>query len=99
MTAGEFLNFFNPRELVRICQLNKASYHLIQTKVNFKVLFEAQGFKLTPNELESVEISASMALQVAAKRMILNSIIKSKRMIGAEKMDMVQGSVVIPDMK
>ena len=67
MTAGEFLNFFNPRELVRICQLNKANYHFIQTKVNFKVLFEAQGFKLTPNELESVEISASMALQVAEK--------------------------------
>jgi hypothetical protein len=35
MTAGEFLVFFNPKELVKILQLNKASHYLMQEIVNF----------------------------------------------------------------
>jgi len=35
MTAGEFLVFFNPLELVKILQLNKASHYLMQEIVNF----------------------------------------------------------------
>jgi hypothetical protein len=40
MTTGEFLVFFNPLELVKILQLNKASYYLLQEIVNFEVLFK-----------------------------------------------------------
>jgi hypothetical protein len=40
MTAGEFLVFFNPLELVKVLQLNKASHYLMQEIVNFEVLFK-----------------------------------------------------------
>jgi hypothetical protein len=40
MTAGEFLVFFNPLELVKLLQLNKASHYLMQEIVNFEVLFK-----------------------------------------------------------
>jgi hypothetical protein len=40
MTAGEFLVFFNPIELVKLLKLNKASYYLMQEIVNFEVLFK-----------------------------------------------------------
>jgi hypothetical protein len=40
MTSGEFLVFFNPLELVKVLQFNKASYYLMQEIVNFEVLFK-----------------------------------------------------------
>ena len=40
MTTGEFLLFFYPWELVKIHRLNKASYHLMMTIVNFEVLLK-----------------------------------------------------------
>jgi hypothetical protein len=40
MAIGEFLPFFNPWELDKICRLNKASQHLMQEIVNFEVLFK-----------------------------------------------------------
>jgi hypothetical protein len=40
MTAGEFLVFFNPLELVKVLKLNKASHYLMQEIVNFEVLFK-----------------------------------------------------------
>jgi hypothetical protein len=67
MTTGEFLTFLNPVELTRILRLNKASAHLMRAFVNFSVLFETQGILLTAAEVEATKISASMALQVAAK--------------------------------
>ena len=51
MTAVEFITFFSPWELVKIYRLCKASYHMIQVIVNFEVLYETQGIKLTPAEV------------------------------------------------
>ena len=82
MTTGEFLVFFNALELVKLLQLNKASHYLMREIVNFEVLFKTQGIILSTDEVKTVQISTAIALQLAAKRMILNSIIKSPRIIG-----------------
>ena len=50
--------------------------------VNFKVLFKSQGLNLTTTQWEETLISASIALQVAAKYLMLKSITKSQRIIG-----------------
>ena len=41
MTAIVLLPYFDPWELVKFCQLNKACFHIMQNVVNFQVLFEA----------------------------------------------------------
>ena len=64
-------------ELVRFCQLNKACYHLMQKVVNYGVLFENWGLYLTPYQLETTLISASLALEVAAKCTMIISLTNS----------------------
>ena len=58
MTTFEFLTFFSPWELAEICLLSKASLYLMQTIVNFEVLFKTQGIKLTPDEVQATKKSA-----------------------------------------
>jgi hypothetical protein len=41
MTSFELLPFLNLFELAKFCQLNIASYHIMMSVVNFKLLFEA----------------------------------------------------------
>ena len=77
MVAIVLLPYLKIRELVRFCRLNKACYHIMQAIVKFRVLFENWGLYLTPSQTEAILISASMALKVAAKCMMLNSITKS----------------------
>ena len=67
MVAIVLLPFLRIKELVRFCRLNKACYHLMQAIVNFQVLFETWGLNLTRTQWEATLISASIALQVAAK--------------------------------
>jgi hypothetical protein len=40
LVAIELLPFLSLRELAKICRLNKASYHLMKSIVNFEVLFK-----------------------------------------------------------
>ena len=63
MTAIMLLPLLNLREMARFCQLNKASYQLMLEYVNFKVLFEVQGYNLTPAEDEEFKISPPRALK------------------------------------
>ncbi len=74
MTVIIFLPFLNPSELARFCQLDKECYKLLLIHVNFKVLFEAWGFKLTKSQLELTRISISRTLKTAAKFMMINAI-------------------------
>ena len=100
MTICEFLVFFNPWELARISQLFKASYHLMQAIVNFEILFKTQGIRLTPALVTATKLSASLALQMAANNIVLNSVVKSKRIMGTDFFSnrMVTGTVSTPDM-
>ena len=82
MTVIVLLPFLKIIELVRFCRLNKACYYLMKAIVNFKVLFKSQGLNLTTTQWEETLISASIALQVAAKYLMLKSITKSQRIIG-----------------
>ena len=45
------LPFLNPYDLSRFCQLNKASLHIMQSIVNFQVLFKALSIKLAPPDI------------------------------------------------
>ena len=89
----------SPRELARFCQLNKSCCQLLLKHVNFQVLFEAWGISLSPGELEETKISISRALQVAAKYMILKSIVKSQHIIGKKVIEDITGSVMLPNIK
>ena len=66
--------------------------------VNYQVLFEAWGVKLSISELEEIKISTDRALKVVAKYMVLKSIIKSQRIIGNERITELTGIVNVPDM-
>ena len=66
--------------------------------VNYQVLFEAWGIKLSISELEEIKISTSRALKVVAKYMIQKSIIKSQRIIVNEYKDYAVGIVNVPEM-
>ena len=75
MTTIELLPLLNIKELARFCRLNKACSLLMFKYVNFKILFEAWGLKLTPDEVADTKISPFRVLQVAAKRIMIRSII------------------------
>ena len=77
MVAIVLLPYLKISELVRFCRLNKACYHIMQAIVNFRVLFENWGLHLTPSQAEAILLSASIALKVAAKCMMIQSITKS----------------------
>ena len=62
MTAIVVLPYFDPWELFYFCRLNKASYHIMDKIVNYKVLFKHWGVQLTPDEVEECLISTSRAL-------------------------------------
>ena len=98
MAAVEFFPLFDPWELVIICQLNKASYHLMKTVVNFEVLFKAQGIILAPAEVEETKIAVSKALQVAAKCYIRKYTTKSKQIIPNSYVKDVYTTSSIPNM-
>ena len=74
------------KSLAKFAQLSRNCNQLLDPRskhcVNFQVLFEAQGIKLEPADVEETLISTSRALQVPAKRMMLNSIFYSQRIIG-----------------
>jgi hypothetical protein len=53
---------------------------------------------LTPKEVNTTLISASIALQRAAKCMMLKSIIKSKTIIPILAVEKVVGTVSVPEM-
>ncbi len=99
MTAGEFLVFFNPIELVKLLKLNKASYYLMQEIVNFEVLFKTQGIIMTPAQVEVTKKSATDALQVAMKYILLKSFIISKTIIAKSSVKFVDGAVRVPEVQ
>ena len=84
MTIIILFPFLKPRELATFCQLNKACLELMLKYVNYQVLVQAWGINLTPADVEETRISRSRALQMAAKYMVLKSIIESPRIIGKE---------------
>ena len=98
MTVIVLLPFLKIFELVRFCRLNKACYHMMQAIVNFRVLFETWGLNLTRTQWEATLISASIALQVAAKYLMLKSISKSQIIMGKEPMKYEYSTVSIPNM-
>ena len=67
MTAMMLLPYLNPFELAKFCRLNKASFHIAQKIVNFKVLFESQGIQLTPKQVNGFKFSVPLALKIVAK--------------------------------
>jgi hypothetical protein len=67
-------------------------------RINYQVLFEAWGIKLTPTEVEETQISISRALQVAAKCTMIKYICYSKRIIGKMAVKLVTSTVNIPNM-
>ena len=71
MTVIILFPFFNPLDLVRFFQLNKSTHQLLLKHVNFQVLLEAWGLTLTPDQVEAAKISASGALKVVAKNIML----------------------------
>ena len=77
MTTIVLLPLLKIKELARFCGLNKACYQLMFKYVNFEVLFKAWGFKLTPAEVIETKISPFRALQVAAKYIMIRSMINS----------------------
>ena len=79
MTAMMIFPVLCPWELARFCRLKKASHSIFQKIVNFKALFEAWGLNLTPAQIKETLISASIALQVAAKCIMLKSLFYSSQ--------------------
>ena len=66
--------------------------------INYQVLFETWGLKLTHDEVVETKISALKALKVIRKNMILKSIIKSERIIGREDSNLLERTLSIPEM-
>ena len=97
MTGLVMLPCLNILELTKFCQLNWASYQLLQKYVNFKFLLEAWGIQLTDEQVEEIKISSTSALQVALKFLMIKSIIESQQIIGKRKV--VERSVSLPDLK
>ena len=97
MTCMELLPLLNIWEILKFCQLNKASYHLLRKYVNFKVLFEAWGIRLTDAQVEHTKISLASAFKLALKLFMLKSIIESQQMIG--KYSVLTNHVSLPDLK
>ena len=103
-TGKILIAFFNPCELARCFRLNKAFYRLMLNKnhVNFQLLFEDWGIKLTPSEVEETNTSPSRALEVAAKYWILKSIIKSPKIMAKKRNPFEKGNksrTSVPDVK
>jgi hypothetical protein len=67
--------------------------------INYEVVFAEQGIQLTHAEVEETKISISRALQVLAKYVILKSITKSQRIIGAKRLNHITGSVYLPEIQ
>ena len=51
ITSKELLTFLTICELVKFCQLSRASYQLMLKYVDFQVLFEARGIILSAAEV------------------------------------------------
>ena len=67
MTFNMLIPTLNFKEVAIFSQLNKKSHHMINKIVNFKVYLEAQGIKVSHAKVEESKISATKALQIAAK--------------------------------
>ena len=63
MAIIAFLPLLNIHEIARFYRLNKACKELM-FKVNFKVLFESQDIKLSPDQVEALNTSPSFAFLV-----------------------------------
>ena len=66
MVIIAFLPFLNIQEMARFYRLNNACEELM-FKINFKILFEAQGIKLRPDLIEALNTSPSLALLAGLK--------------------------------
>ena len=81
MTVIVMFPYLTLKELTKFCQLNKACRELM-LKVNYKVLCEAWGVKLSSDLVAETQISTSIALQVLCKFMMLNHISESQYVWG-----------------
>ena len=72
MVIIAFLPFLNIQEMARFYRLNNACEELM-FKINFKILFEAQGIKLRPDLIEALNTSPSLALLAGLKALKLNN--------------------------
>ena len=104
MTQMKLLRYFGPRTLAKFRQINKDCNQLMDPKsmthcINYLRLFKSWGISPPPADVSKTEISASRALQVAAKCMMLKSIVKSQRIIGRDYVKHVTGTSSIPNMQ
>ena len=97
MTTIVLLPLLNIKELARFSKVNKACNQLMRKYVNFEVLFEVWGFKLSPNEVAETKISPFSALQVAAKYIMIRSLINSSHIIPNYWVNQVESTFSIPD--
>ena len=97
MTTIVLLPLLNIKELARFSKVNKACNQLMIKYVNFEVLFEAWGFKLSPTEVAETKISPFSALQVAAKYIMIRSLINSSHIIPNYLVNKVRSTFSIPD--
>ena len=97
MTTIVLLPLLNIKELARFRRLNKACNQLMIKYVIFEVLFEAWGFKLSPTEVAETKISPFSALQVAAKYIMIRSLINSSHIIPNYCVYKVRSTFSIPD--
>ena len=67
-------------------------------KVNFQVLYDVWGIKLTPEEVEETKKSPYRALQVKNKFILLNSFVYSQHIAGKSPAHKVKGTVELPNM-
>ena len=102
MTFTELIPYFDLGTLSRFCRVSKACNRLMdpnsKSGVNYQVLLETQGIKLTPADVEETKISASRALHVAAKYIMLKSLMRSQRIIGKKAVNLVSGKKSFPSM-
>jgi len=68
-------------------------------KVNFQVLFGAQGLNLTTEEVEESKISTSIALQLPIKCFMIQSIIEVPHIIPEFGTDKIKRTVNIPELQ
>ena len=68
-------------------------------KVNFKVLLEAWGIKLTTADIEEAKISVCRAFQVGRKYKMLKAIFKSSQIIPEDALKQVTDTVAVPDIE
>ena len=91
------LPLLNIKELARFRRLNKACNQLMLKYVNFEVLLEAWGLKLSPTEAAETKISPFSALQLAAKYIMIRSLINSSHIIPNNWINKVESTFSIPD--